>query len=274
LFTGPYTNVSATLTLTGSQIRLATELGADKLQPVPPRRSVSIATSTAQNDSGVFEFSFRDERYMPFEGAGAVNSSWMLELPKSFRQFDYETIPDVILHISYMAKADGRFRDQVEARNAEAEGTILNALRQSPLGRAYSLRQEFPTVFSRLTHSPASSPVKLSFTDKYLPFFLRGRTVKVANAKLLLRTSVSALDHLVIKVGDVTASRFGPVEALGNLLSCDVTPAFASGLIGDHMISIGSGGDLAPAPRSGGDAFALDDSKLLDVILYVELKLG
>jgi hypothetical protein len=39
----------------------------------------AIATSNAQNDSGVFELSFRDERYLPFEGAGAV-SEWSLEL--------------------------------------------------------------------------------------------------------------------------------------------------------------------------------------------------
>lgn len=82
--TGPYTNVGATLTLTGSKIRNQPKLGAANLVDVPLRRSVSVATSTAQNDAGVFEFSFRDERYMPFEGAGAV-STWRLLLPKSFR---------------------------------------------------------------------------------------------------------------------------------------------------------------------------------------------
>ena len=39
----------------------------------------SIATSNAQNDAGVFELNFRDERYLPFEGAGAI-SDWSLEL--------------------------------------------------------------------------------------------------------------------------------------------------------------------------------------------------
>jgi Tc toxin complex TcA C-terminal TcB-binding domain len=33
----------------------------------------SIATSSAQNDSGMFELNFRDERYLPFEGAGAIS---------------------------------------------------------------------------------------------------------------------------------------------------------------------------------------------------------
>jgi hypothetical protein len=89
---GPCTYVSATLTLTSSQIsREPAPPGPAGLTDVPPRRSVSIATSTAQADSGVFEMSFRDERYMPFEGAGAI-SSWRLSLPGSFRQFDYSTM--------------------------------------------------------------------------------------------------------------------------------------------------------------------------------------
>jgi len=97
--TGPYTNVSATLTLTSSKLRKEPKLGAAFLVDVPRRRNVSIATSTAQNDAGVFEFSFRDERYMPFEGAGAI-SSWKLSLPKNFRPFEYQTINDGILHLA------------------------------------------------------------------------------------------------------------------------------------------------------------------------------
>jgi hypothetical protein len=71
----------------------------------------AMAASNAQNDSGVFELNFRDERYLPFEGAGAV-SSWSLEIfndsgadfGKSLRQFDYSTISDAILHIKYTAR--------------------------------------------------------------------------------------------------------------------------------------------------------------------------
>ncbi|HEY3089517.1 MAG TPA: hypothetical protein VII16_14820 [Actinomycetes bacterium] len=50
--------------------------------PGHQRDRAEVATSTGQNDAGVFEFSFRDERYMPCEGAGAV-SDWRLELPKN-----------------------------------------------------------------------------------------------------------------------------------------------------------------------------------------------
>ncbi len=68
----------------------------------------AIAASSAQNDSGVFELSFRDERYLPFEGAGAI-SEWMIELSteQELRQFDYSTISDVILHLKYTARESG-----------------------------------------------------------------------------------------------------------------------------------------------------------------------
>src|SRR5207237_6801091 len=90
---GPYANVSATLRLVSSAIRAT---ATASLTAVPTRHAVSIATSTGQSDAGVFELSFRDERYLPFEGGGAV-STWELSLPDAFRTFDYGTISDVIL---------------------------------------------------------------------------------------------------------------------------------------------------------------------------------
>ena len=66
----------------------------------------AVATSNAQNDSGLFELNFRDERYLPFEGAG-VMSRWRIELPAEFRQFDYDTISDAVLHIKYTAREGG-----------------------------------------------------------------------------------------------------------------------------------------------------------------------
>src|SRR5208337_1214084 len=66
----------------------------------------SVATSTAQNDSGMFEVNFRDERYLPFEGAGAV-SQWLISMPPDCNAFDFETITDVILNLRYTARDGG-----------------------------------------------------------------------------------------------------------------------------------------------------------------------
>jgi hypothetical protein len=139
--TGPYANVGATLELLGSFVRTTTD-PSDKSQPlpVPPTRTVTIATSTAQNDAGVFELSFRGERYMPFEGLGAI-SQWQLTLPQVFRQFDYETINDVILSISYTAEQDGVLRQVVEGQLASIKSTITTALSDpnNPAQRLFSL---------------------------------------------------------------------------------------------------------------------------------------
>lgn len=62
----------------------------------------SIVTSSGQTDSSMFETNLRDERFLPFEDAGA-ESTWQLELPKNYPAFDYATISDVIIHIRYAA---------------------------------------------------------------------------------------------------------------------------------------------------------------------------
>jgi len=66
-------------------------------------------TSSGQNDSGLFEVNLKDERYLPFEGAGAI-STWQIELPNDVPQFDFESISDVVLHVRYTARAAGNLR--------------------------------------------------------------------------------------------------------------------------------------------------------------------
>lgn len=62
-------------------------------------------TSGASNDSGLFEANLRDERYLPFEGAGAI-WIWSLELIAlgNMASFDHETLSEVVLHLRYTAR--------------------------------------------------------------------------------------------------------------------------------------------------------------------------
>ena len=66
----------------------------------------AIATSSGQNDSGLFELNFRDERYLPFEFFGAV-SRWRIELPPENNFFDMETLSDVVMNLNYTAREGG-----------------------------------------------------------------------------------------------------------------------------------------------------------------------
>jgi hypothetical protein len=104
---GPYTSLNCTLTLVSSSIRKSPLMadGTYARQGTDDDRFVDyagggqqIVSSTGTNDSGMFETNLRDERYLPFEGAGAI-STWKLDLPTTYPAFDFSTISDVILHV-------------------------------------------------------------------------------------------------------------------------------------------------------------------------------
>ena len=112
---GPYTGVNCSLTLQSSSLRTSSLLangtyartGQDDIRFTDYFGSTDvIVTSTGNNDSSMFETNLREDRFLPFEGAGAI-SSWNLALPAQLRSFDYSTISDVILHIRYTARMAG-----------------------------------------------------------------------------------------------------------------------------------------------------------------------
>ncbi len=163
---GPYTSVNCTLTLLRSSVRKSPLLrdGAYKRIPSEDDRFVdylgsaqSVVTSGASNDSGMFETNLRDERFLPFEGAGAV-SSWRLELPSDFRPFDYTTISDVILHVRYTARQGGEnLGNQALAEMRE----MLATENQSSLALLFSLRHDFPTEWSAFVNGTGDLEVQL-----------------------------------------------------------------------------------------------------------------
>lgn len=180
--TGPYTNVSCKLTLTKSKIRKEPKLDVDLIN-VPHQKSTSVATSNANNDGGTFELNFRDERYMPFEGAGAI-STWNLELPDKLRQFDYDTISDVIMHISYTAKDDGAFRGKVEE---EIENILIEYAGSNDLMRLFSMKREFSNNLHKFLHPPAAGSgyeTTLNITKKHFPYFLHDKSIAVKEEEI------------------------------------------------------------------------------------------
>ncbi|MBD2114975.1 MULTISPECIES: neuraminidase-like domain-containing protein [Cyanophyceae] len=180
--TGPYTNVSAKLTLQQSWVRASNKLNTNSLDKNGDQLKVgqgtSISASSAQNDAGMFELNFRDERYLPFEGAGAI-SAWKLELPSTLRQFNYDTISDVIIHVSYTAKDSVTFRIDVEKQIA---ATLTSYAKDPGLFRLVSLKHEFPTAFHQLLHSSsATQATEFELTEQYFPYFLIDKTLTLAS---------------------------------------------------------------------------------------------
>jgi hypothetical protein len=267
--TGPFVNVSATLELLASSVR-TTPVPGSALVDVPPRRTRSIATSTAQNDGGVFELGFRDERYMPFEGAGAV-SRWRITLPKTFRTFDYGSINDVILSISYTASLSPTLRQHVEQANAAIEGTLLHYVGNYPLKRAISLRQEASSAFTRLLHSPVGTDVKFELTPLHFPSFARGRTLHVDRALFLARARQEPTGLQLVVDGE-TVSGWQRDPSIGDLFALAAPPGFTSPLSPRvHTVAVAAAGSMAP--DSAADPSTLDADKLDDIVVYLEYRL-
>jgi hypothetical protein len=177
--TGPYTSVNCTLTLLKGTIRMektfsegyAKKTTSDDIRFMESSGAAqSIVTSSGQNDSGLFEVNLRDERYLPFEGAGVI-STWRLELPKDFRQFDYGTISDVILHIRYTARDGGdQFRDKAIGA-VKALFPDPAATSSVPLMRLFSLRYEFPTEWAKFKAATAPASLTLTLRSEHFPYW-------------------------------------------------------------------------------------------------------
>lgn len=202
---GPYSSVNCTLTLLKSSIRKSALLGEEGY----PRQGddtqrfsdhfgsvQSIVTSSAQNDSGLFETSLRDERSLPFEWSGAI-SEWQLELPAGVRQFDYDTISDVILHLRYTAREGGGLLRNFAAANLKARIAEAQTIGSA---RLLSVRHEFPTEWAKFKSAAASTNpppfVELSITLKpeHYPFWSKGRLNEIKRMDLFARASKPSIE--------------------------------------------------------------------------------
>lgn len=186
--TGPYTSVSCTLSLQKSTVRTSSALaggmyGREGSEDTRFRDYFgavqSVVTSSGNNDGGMFETNLHDERFLPFEGAGA-ESTWRLELPAKLRQFDYLTISDVVLHVRYTARQGGA---QLGEKAVEhMSGLVANAA-SSGLSQMFSLPHEFPTEWHAFVTSE-DAPLVVNVKRDHFPYFTQGRDLTVHEVRL------------------------------------------------------------------------------------------
>jgi hypothetical protein len=189
---GPYTSVNCTLSLLKSSVRKS-PIGDDYLrQGSEDDRFIdyigvvqSIVTSSGQNDSGMFETNLRDERFLPFEGAGA-ESTWKLDLPRDYPVFDYATISDVIFHIRYTAR-QGVVPEKVKAALAD----LFQQTNQAGLALLFSLRHDFPTEWSAFINSKTNADFTTTIRRNYFPYFTQGWTINLVGLELYDGKNVS-----------------------------------------------------------------------------------
>jgi len=176
--TGPYTGVHCRLSLLKSSIRVSSlkgtlyerdTAGDDNRFRDFTGAIQSIVTSNAQFDNGLFELNLRDERYLPFEGAGAI-STWRLELPNDVPQFDFESISDVILHLRYTAREAGHLK-------SDAVTYLKDSILQDPakLLQLFCLNYDFAAAWQLFTTAATDGVRTLTFsiTKDRFPYWVK-----------------------------------------------------------------------------------------------------
>ena len=200
--TGPYTGVHCRLTLLSSMTRID-----PRLSPPPhlcchdhrrlndyeacfddPRvvrhyaAREAIATSSGQNDSGMFELNFRDERYLPFEYLGAV-CRLRIELPAKNNYFELDTLSDLIANLNYTAREGGdllrRAASEAAERRLPGDGWCF-----------FDVRHEFPDAWQLFRDSARDNGKKLRvrFSRKMFPFIPGHREISITAVALLFET--------------------------------------------------------------------------------------
>lgn len=179
---GPYQNVNGTLTQTSNTILTKDDvpsvrflLGAD----VPPTDGVlrlnwrnlqQIALSRGIDDGSLSSVGDTD-RYLPFEGTGAI-SSWRLDVPLGSNRIDFSTIADVVITLRYSALTGG----------SVFKNAVVGAIADKFAGQAsLALQQRYPAAWARFVDPSRIAPFTMTFPigpDATPPNLLSPKAVK------------------------------------------------------------------------------------------------
>lgn len=233
---GPYQNIHATLTQTANKVLLQPDdggvkylLGKNDTQPdnsilrVDTRANQEVALSQGINDSGLFQLNFNDERYLPFEGTGAV-SSWQLDMPKANNAINYDSITDVVLRVQYMALPGGATFQQTVQQNLGEFGGY----------RLLSMTQEYATAWNGFINSTASDR-KLVFSVG--PHLLRPNLTgyEVTDVTIMLALTTEGQEITTLPTLTLTP---GTGTAFDLTLTKDATTGFVSATKSDLTLDV------------------------------------
>jgi hypothetical protein len=244
---GPYMSVNCTVRLLSHKYRTSPQAadGTDYIEKVQedgdPRFSTTflpgyaLALSSGVNDSGRIDLKAATDMYNPIEGAGTI-SRWRLELPDGFRQFDYNSISDVIFHINYTALDGGDRLKTVAATSVkDYVKSVVDLSREQGLFAVVDLRSDYAqewyqtfSAVSNLSTTPTATTVPktntsltLSTLSRYLPMFAHRATNVMATDVYILSPAVFTAS---IVAGNTTAALTSgsPINNLNLLVASGV----------------------------------------------------
>lgn len=286
--TGPFTGVHCRLTLLSSMTRMDPRLSAPahgcccppepcdcecreeedlarQYEPCPDDPRVvrhygareAIATSTGQNDSGLFELNFRDERYLPFEYMGAV-SCWRLELPQENNYFPLHTLSEAILRVNYTSREGGdllrRAANAAAHRHLPGDGWCL-----------FDVHHEFPDAWQlfrdRSKEKRSQAHLRFRLDRKMFPFIPGANEIWITKMAILfegcegerecechcpeiigctcLREGKPACRMVELNLGDKEHHHEDDCERIVPCFASERWPDFYSGLLEERLGPLG-----------------------------------
>jgi hypothetical protein len=226
---GPYASVSCSLTLQKSTVRVSPLVASGYARDTDDAddrfvdymgSTDAIVTSTGTADAGMFDTNLHDERFLPFEGTGAV-STWRLTLPPQVRSFDYQTISDVILHLRYTARDGG---EHLGALATKELSQAISDAGTSTLTLLLSLRHDFPTEWSSFV--TGTGDLAVAIRKSFFPYLAQGGPVTVDGIVLyapgkngLAQVTVAVPDGLSDGINGTTESATLSLKADGKVLT-------------------------------------------------------
>jgi fibronectin type 3 domain-containing protein len=204
---GKFDNVKATLTMTANQVRVSTDISAG--YPENPAGSdqrfvynyaavpQKIALGNAQDDPGLFlttlSNNLSDQRYSPFENAGAI-SSWHLDMPQTSNEIDLSTVGDVVIHLYYTAlDGGGPLAQAATANNVANQPTsgvkVFSAQNDfvAPPASGANPKPVAPWVgFLYPQTTGANQVLTLQIFASKFPAWTRGKTITVTSLTVLV----------------------------------------------------------------------------------------
>jgi hypothetical protein len=231
---GPHTSLNCTLRLLEHKYRTSaiaksksdypeqTDQTDDRFNTVNVPIS-AIAVSSTENENGVFELNFHDERYLPFEGAGAI-SKWRVELPDKFRQWDYDTATDVVMLVRLTSMDAGdKLKGPAMGAVEDYIKSVEELSREEGLFAIFDLKNDFPNEWYAANNPSAGATERVLTIGKLnekLPIFTKGHDPKNIPAKnIYLFVSGSLPQSSIAATQGGTDIAFLPGKSVGTLRS-------------------------------------------------------
>jgi hypothetical protein len=248
---GPGVSLSGRLQLLAHRFRTTTEVsgGYIEIQDTPDGRFSTvnvpisaIAVATGQSEHGVFELAFNGERYLPFEGAGAI-STWQLQLPPDIRPFDYNTIADVGIQLHYTScDGDAHFQSAASAHLKDYFKAAAETLGpRDGLFAAFELSRDFPDLWYRTVQAGAAGTTTFALDEivSRLPYYAQfasgapraAKNIRATDIYFVTEAALAAAYNNVTFAGSVINS---PDEVLSDCPALSVVSLLSTSVPADQ----------------------------------------